>query len=334
MPPPVRRKIFVLVLALGAALAFAVVAYAANGGFAPPEPKSPNAERINDSYAWISIFAVAIFVIVEGTLVWFIVKYRRRGRPRTAEGPQIHGATRLELIWTAIPVLILAAIAGFIFYKLPGIQDVPSAKAQGGPLKIRVDAHQFYWQFTYPNGAVSIDEMHAPVNRVVRVEIRSNDVDHSWWVPQLGGKFDAIPGESTETWFKAEEIGTYKGKCGEFCGVLHAEMLARVIVQSQEDYDSWVSSGADAELGRSEWEGVCAKCHGLSGRGGYGPAIFNNGLLIQPGALRSLLLAGQNSSGGTEEYMPPVSRGWTDKQYQALLEYLKSDVYKGASDGS
>src|SRR5947208_6679768 len=127
MPPPVRRKALVLVLALGAALALTAVAYAGNGGFAPPTPHSPNAKRINDSYLWISIFTGAIFVLVEGALIAFVVKYRRRGRPRTAEGPQIHGATRLELIWTAIPVVILAVIAAFIFYKLPGIPEVPGA---------------------------------------------------------------------------------------------------------------------------------------------------------------------------------------------------------------
>jgi len=331
MPPPVRRKIFVLVLALGAALALVAVAYAGNGGFAPPGAKSPNAQRINDSYVWISIFALAIFVVVEGSLIWFVIKYRRRGRPRSAEGPQVHGATRLELIWTAIPVLILAATAGFIFYKLPGIQDIPSARAQGGPLTIRVDAHQFYWQFTYPNGTVSIDEMHAPVNRVVRVEIHSQDVDHSWWVPQLGGKFDAIPGHTTETWFDAEEVGSYRGKCGEFCGVLHAEMQARVVVQSQDAYNTWVQREGPQNLGRNEWIGVCAKCHGLTGRGGYGPAIFNNGLLVQPEALRALLLAGQNTSGGTDEYMPPVGRGWTDRQFRSLEQYLEAAIYKGAA---
>src|SRR5258705_12083885 len=99
----------------------------------------------------------------------FIVKYRRRGRQRRAEGPQIHGATRLELIWTAVPVVILAVIAAFIFYKLPGIQDVPSAKAEGGPLVVKVDAHQVYWQFTYPDGQISIDALHAPGNRTGRV---------------------------------------------------------------------------------------------------------------------------------------------------------------------
>src|SRR4051795_9950339 len=171
MPAPVRRKTLVLVLALGAALAFAAVAYAGDGGFAPETPHSPNAARIDDTYKWIAIYAAIILVVVEGALLTFIVRYRRRGRARSVEGPQIHAHTRLELIWTVIPVLILAAILGFVFYELPGIKNVPAAKAEGGPLRIEVDAHQFYWQFTYPNGAVSIDELHVPVNRTVRVDI-------------------------------------------------------------------------------------------------------------------------------------------------------------------
>src|SRR2546427_5903352 len=99
MPAPVRRKLLVLVFFVGAALALTAVAYAGNGGFAPPTPHSPNAKRINDSYVWISIFTGAIFVLVEGSLVWFIFKYPRRGRARRAEGPPIHRATPLELIW-------------------------------------------------------------------------------------------------------------------------------------------------------------------------------------------------------------------------------------------
>ena len=99
MPPPVRRKTFLLVLALGAALAFAAVAYAGNGGFAPETPHSPNASRINDSYKWIAIFAALILIVVEGSLLWFVFRYRQRRRPRAAEGPQIHAHTRLELIF-------------------------------------------------------------------------------------------------------------------------------------------------------------------------------------------------------------------------------------------
>jgi cytochrome c oxidase subunit 2 len=325
MPPPVRRKALVLVLALGAALALATVAYAGNGGFAPPTPHSPNASRINDSYLWISIFTGAIFALVETSLIWFVIKYRRRGRPRSAEGPQVHGATRLELIWTAIPVLLLATIAAFIFYKLPGIQNVPNAKAEGGPLVVQVDAHQFYWQFTYPDGQVTIDELHVPVNRTVRVDISSEDVDHSWWVPELGGKFDAIPGHLTHTWFKADRVGTYRGRCGEFCGVFHAAMKAVVDVQPPGEWAAWLST-ANGNLGRGEWEGACAKCHGLQGQGGFGPKISNNALLTQGQSLEQLIRQGRNQ-------MPPVARGWSDEQVQALLAYLKQSVYKGAASG-
>ncbi|MGZ8707083.1 MAG: cytochrome c oxidase subunit II [Gaiellaceae bacterium] len=328
-----RRTALVLMLAVGAALALTAVAYAGHGGCAPPTPHSPNARRINDSYVWISIFTAAIFVVVEGALLLSIYKYRSRGRPRTVEGPQVHGATRLELIWTAIPVLILAAIASFILYKLPGIKNVPSARAEGGGLTIRVEAHQFYWQYTYPNGAVSIDELHAPVNRVVKLDIVSHDVDHSWWVPELNGKFDAIPGRTNHTWFKADRIGVYRGRCGEFCGVFHAAMESRARIESQAAYDAWLSGQADSELGRNEFVGACAKCHGLSGRGGYGPAIFNNSLLTQEQSLRTLLLNGQNIIKPLSSYMPPVSRGWTDTQFRALFDYLKQSVYKGPASG-
>ncbi len=132
MPPLVRRKLFVLMMALGVALAVAGVAYAGNGGFAPVTPHSPNAKRIDDAYLWITIFTAVVFVVVESALLLFIFRYRRRGRPRDAEGPQVHGATRLELIWTAIPVIMLAAIAAFVLYELPGIQDIPKARAEGG----------------------------------------------------------------------------------------------------------------------------------------------------------------------------------------------------------
>ena len=325
MPPPVRRKTLVLVLAFGAALAVTAVAYPGNGGFAPLTPHSPNARRINDAYVWISIFAGAIFVLVEGTLLWFVFRYRRRGRARAVEGPQIHGATRLELIWTAIPVLILAAVASFVFYKLPGIQDVPAAKAEGGPLRIQVNAHQFYWQFTYPDGSISIDELHAPVNRTVRVDITSQDVDHSWWVPELGGKFDAIPGHRTHTWFKADQLGTYRGRCGEFCGVFHAAMKAVVDVQTKAEYTAWLASAA-SDLGRSEWAGACAKCHGLQGEGGYGPKVSNNALLTQAQGLEQLIRNGRNR-------MPPVARGWSDEQVRSLIAYLKQKIYKGTASG-
>jgi cytochrome c553 len=221
-----------------------------------------------------------------------------------------------------------------VFYELPGIKNVPEAKAQGGPLPIRVDGHQFYWQFTYPNHAVSIGELHVPAHRVVTVNIHSADVAHSWWIPQLGGKFDAIPGITNHTWFQAERPGTYVGTCGEFCGVYHAEMAARVVAGTVSDYTRYLASlRRPLVLGAQEWSGVCAKCHGFTGKGGYGPNIQSNALLVQPAGLTRLLFEGQNTLKPVSNYMPPVGRGWTPFQIKSLIAFMKTHIYKGATSG-
>jgi cytochrome c oxidase subunit II len=324
----VRRRLLLVALAACAALALVGAALAGNGGFAPQTPHSPNASRINDSYKLIALFTGAILVLVEAALIVFVVRYRNRGRPRDAEGPQVRGHTRLELIWTAIPVLILAAIAGFVFYKLPGIEDVPKASAGNGRIEVKIEAHQFYWQFTYPNGAISIDELHAPVHRVVSIRIHSEDVDHSWWIPELHGKFDAIPGKTNETWFRADRVGTFRGQCGEFCGIFHAAMNARVVVEPQAAYERWLSTSARAQLGRSEWVGSCAKCHGMKGQGDYGPTISASPILQSRDSLERIVRNGQDLP-GNPGYMPPVGRGWTDQQMTALFRYVQRNVTRG-----
>ena len=207
------------------ALALSGAAVAGNGGFAPVEPASPNAEGIKQSYLWVAIFTGAIFVLVQGALIWFIVRYRSRNRARTEEGAQVHGNTNLELAWTVAPVLILAAIGSFVFYKLPGIEDVPSASAQGGRVDVRVEGYRYYWNFTYPNGVIAVDNLRAPVGQTVKLDVSAPDFDviHSWWIPALGGKFDAIPGTTNVTWFNANAPGIYRGQCAEFCGIQHAQ---------------------------------------------------------------------------------------------------------------
>jgi cytochrome c oxidase subunit II len=327
MPPLVRRKPLVLALLAVLALAVTGVAFASNGGIAPPHPESPNADRIRQSYWLILAVTGAIFILVEGALVLFVFRYRSRGRGRDVEGPQVIGHTRLEQIWTVIPVLILAGIAAFVFYKLPGIHDVPKASASGGEERIDVIAHQFYWEFRYPNGAVSIDELHAPTGRVVRIAIRSQDVDHSWWIPELGGKFDAIPGRTNHTWFRTSAVGTYRGQCGEFCGIYHAVMEARVLVEPPSAYDAFISSGAKTQLGRSLWTGVCAKCHGFKGEGAYGPKIVGSPTLTDPAALRTIVTNGRDTA--VPGVMPPVARGWTAAEFKALQQYIQTKVSGG-----
>jgi cytochrome c oxidase subunit 2 len=319
----VRKRLILVALLSLAVLITAGSALAANGGLTPESAHSPNANRINEAYYLVSAFTVAIFVIVESALLFFIFRYRGRGRARTVEGAQLHGHTRLEIIWTLIPVAIISVIFGFVFYKLPGISGPPSANAASKQLTVHVDAHQFYWQFTYPNGAISIDELHLPVNTVVKLTINSEDVNHSWWIPQLGGKTDAIDGRTNTIWYEPDKIGTFHGQCAEFCGLFHERMLARAVVESQQDFQHFISARAKAELGKAEWEGVCAKCHGLQAQGDYGPALATNPTLVQPSALETIVREGRGR-------MPGVGSNWTQEQFRALERYVKTDIYKGA----
>ena len=322
MPIRVARKLALLLVTI-AALATAGVAAAANGGFTPPNAHSPNAHHILSAYYLIVIFTAAIFVIVETALVAFAWKYRSRGRPRTVEGLQVHGHTRLELVWTVIPVIILAVIAGFVFWQLPKIADVPSASANDR-LNITVEGHQYYWQFDYPNGARSIGDLHVPAGKVVYLTIRSPDVNHSWWIPELGGKTDAIPGTTNHTWFKVDRAGTYVGQCAEFCGTFHEAMRARVIATSDAEYQIYIGTTASADIGRAEFQGVCATCHGMQGQGDSGPALDNNPIVTQASGLEAIVRNGRGK-------MPPVGKSWTKAQLDGLLAYLKQNVYKGAS---
>jgi cytochrome c oxidase subunit II len=322
----VRRKLLTFVLATLVALATAGVAAAGNGGFAPVPPASPNAHHIVTMYWVIVGFTAAIFFLVEGLLVVFIWKYRSRGRPRTVEGPQVHGHTRLEIIWTVIPVLILAAIATVVFISLPKIADAP---VSANTIHITVEGHQFYWQFDYPNKARSINTLYVPVGAVVDLKVVATDVIHSWWIPAFGGKIQAIPGRVNKTWFQAEKAGTYGGQCAELCGVYHADMLAHVVAESQAKYDAYIGSEAAATLGEQEFQGVCATCHGNLGQGGYGPNIAGNPVLIQPG-LENIIRQGVS---GTQGAMPPVADTWTTAQVRALQVYLKHHIYTGSSSG-
>jgi cytochrome c oxidase subunit 2 len=326
----VRWKLPSFVLAVLLALATAGVAAAANGGFTPVQPESPNAGHTQTAYYVILGFTSAIFVVVEGLLVVFIVKYRRRGRAREVEGAQVHGHTRLELIWTVIPVLILCVIGVVVFLELPKIDSAP---ASTDPIHITVEGHQYYWQFDYvdsPNHARSIGTMHVPVGQVVDLKVVSPDVIHSWWVPALGGKIQAIPGRINHFWFRADKAGSYEGQCAELCGVFHASMRAVVQAESQQAYQHFVTTYAPDTIGKQEWNGVCATCHGNLGQGGYGPAIASNTLLVQESGLVGIL---RNGFTGTSGAMPPVGETWTHQQISGLVSYVKKHIYKAAPAG-
>jgi cytochrome c oxidase subunit 2 len=312
----VRRLVSALFAVLTVALVSAALAVA-NNGLSPVEPESPNAEAIRTTYWVILAVTGAIFLIVETVLIVFVVRFRARRRRRDQEAPQIHGATRLETSFTVVPVLILAAIVAVVFVKLPTIKDVPPASA-AGELKITVEAHQYYWLFHYPGGHVSVQHMVVPVDRVVTLDVVSPDVAHSWWVPALGGKIDAIPGRTNHTWFRAEKTGTYVARCAELCGLEHAHMIGFVDVVRPGQYRRFLAahSGTSRALGKEIAVGVCATCHGLAGQGDYGPKIRDSAVIASPEALEALLRNGKNK-------MPAVGANWDDSTMRSATTYLK-----------
>jgi len=318
----VPRKLLSLVLAVVVVLTTAGVAAATNGGFTPVQPESPNASHTQTAYYVILAFTGAIFVLVEGLLVAFVIKYRRRGRDRTVDGAQVHGHTRLELIWTVIPVVILCVIGTVVFLELPKISDAPAAS---NAIHITVEGHQFYWQFDYPNRARSIGTMYVPTNTVVDLKVVAPDVIHSWWIPALGGKIQAIPGHPNHIWFEATKAGSYTGQCAELCGDFHASMTATVVAESRAQYDAYVNHGALTTIGKQEFAGVCATCHGNLGQGGYGPNIASNSIIAQQGSLDGIVRNGFTGSLGA---MPPVGDTWSGAQLTALATYLKKHIYK------
>jgi cytochrome c oxidase subunit II len=311
-------------VALVLALLGAGSTLAAPGGVGPPGPDTPSGEAISRLY-WIVLGLCAIvFVLVETALILFIIRFRRRrDTPETAEGPQIHGNTRLEIIWTAIPAVILAALAIFTFTQIPAVQA--QSVSDEAHLTIRVEAHQFYWEYRYPGGEVTVDTLYLPVGEPVELELTGMDVIHSWWVPALTGKMDAIPGRVNTLRFVPETMGDFEGKCAELCGVQHAFMPTTVTVMDQGDYESTLASQQDQQaLGQATWEGACATCHGLDGQGDVGPSIAGNGTLTNADGLHDLLLNGQNTP-QFDYYMPPVGRGWPPEQFEALIAYIKSN---------
>jgi cytochrome c oxidase subunit 2 len=293
----------------------------AASGLTPVTAESPNAERIEDLYWFIAFWAAVVLLSVAVPLTLFIIRYRSRGRDRTVEGPQVHGSTRLEVAWTLVPIAILTLVTAFTFYKLPGITLEDEAKASD--LRVRVEGRQFYWQYRYPNGVVAIDRLVAPQGRLVVLEITApeSDVNHSYWVPGVGGKFDAIPGRTVETAFQARRTGVFEGVCAEFCGIQHAAMLAEIEVVPPEEFDAWLEQresqqrSGTSDLGEEVYLGACAKCHGADGKGDIGPA-FTPANVSQARNVEQIVRNGRRR-------MPAIGEEWEDFQMEALTDYLR-----------
>jgi len=257
-----------LTLACGLALLIAMaVAPAAMAGILLPESGagSTNADQISSLYKITLYVALVIFVGVEGVLVYALYTFRARKGNVAA---QIHGNTRLEIGWTLGAAVILVVLGAVTFTKLDSIRNPPNSgpgglaltsadyatvggerPPNGKSLNIQVNGQQYVWRFTYPGGKLpnglddpySYEKMVVPINTTITLDIVSQDVVHSWWIPQLGGKFQAVPGYPNHTWFKISKPGIYRGQCAFLCGRLHARMLAEVDAVTPAQFTTWLA---------------------------------------------------------------------------------------------
>lgn len=222
---------------------------------------------------FILIVATIVFVFVEGWLIFSIVRYR--ARPNTPEPRQSHGNNTAELIWTIVPSIFLFAVLIGTIYTMFSLQNVSGSSK----ITVNVVAHQWWWEFDYPNngGIVTADTLYIPKGAVVETNLYSNNVIHSFWIPQITGKTDDIPGHTNTKIFRADTAGVYEGLCTEFCGAQHAHMDFNVVVfNTMDEFNTWASQQQQAAQtptdtlalqGMNIFKGAggCTACHGIVG---------------------------------------------------------------------
>lgn len=254
------------------------------------DPQGPISRDIDGLWRLVLIIATVVFVLVQGALIVSIVRFReRKGEERAPI--QVHGNTRLEILWTIIPAVLLAGIT------VPTLNTLFDIREPAGPdaLQVKVTGHQWWWEFEYPAYAddtgrslLTANELHIPAGRDIQLTMTSADVIHSFWVPPLNGKRDVVPGRVTELKLNADPStvtikyddfgeGWILGQCAEFCGLAHADMRLRVKIHTEDDFAAWTAEQltpaplpaepAEGEAGSAAWQGwqtfqlICTACH-------------------------------------------------------------------------
>lgn len=229
-----------------------------------------------------------IFATVSGLLIYVIIRYRQRPGDSDREPPQIYGSNQIELAWTVIPVLIVVVLFLSTARVIFTIQHAPEPK---NALHVTVIGHQYWWEFRYPSyEIVTANELHVPVSlgphhaKPTFLELSTADVDHSFWVPRLGGKTDLIANQVNKMWIEPEAPGLYLGQCAQYCGTQHAKMLLRVYADTPEAFKKWLAQqqkpavqDQSAAEGRAIFESnACINCHTIKGtvaQGRFGPDL-------------------------------------------------------------
>ncbi len=277
-----RAATFLLLLTLASAAGCVPVAKSASSTTPIPlflNPASPVAAK-QASLFWILLaISAVVFLIVEGLLLYNVLYHAKQPEEERDIPPQYYRQYVIEGIYTGLPILIVIVI--FIL-TLGTIKAIAAPAPQAGDIKVHVIAHRWWWEFDYPDLNIkTANELHIPANATVQIDLDSLDVIHSFYVPQLSGKTDVVPGVTNHMWLSGSQVGQFHGQCAEFCGVNHANMRFTVLVNSKADFDAWV---ANQQKPPAEPQGdlattghdiivndVCSACHDL-GEDGPGNA--------------------------------------------------------------
>lgn len=318
-------------LLIWTAPALVLAACSGSGPQTSLDPAGPIAEKIDGLWLLVFWISTAVFVLVEAALIYSIVKFRER--PGSDRRPkQLHGNTRLEIIWTIIPAILLAGVTVPTLQTLFEIREVPV-----GPdvLVIDVVGHQWWWEFQYPEGFTTANELHIPAGVTVNLQMTSVDVIHSFWVPKLNGKRDAVPGRVTNLTLEAFEPTPagepHPGQCAEFCGLAHADMRFKVFVDSASDYQAWVDrqltpaqvpTDGLAAQGYETFSAVCVACHnaivdGPDGVEILGPIGYVNAVYAD--LAPDLTHFGSRSTFGSGTFDTPWNAGATEDHLRQWL---------------
>ena len=288
-------------------------------------PASPSAQAIRLLFILVLAITGVILVLVEGVLIYSIVRFRRQAG-ETTEPPQVYGSLPIEIAWTAAPALTVFVLALILTRTEFEIRRDPRlAPRAAKSLHVTVIGHQWWWEYVYERyddqdlGFITANELHVPaseqnVERSVYLTLESADVCHSFWVPRLAGKTDLIPGRTNQMWFQTKERGLFLGQCAEYCGTQHANMLLRVVVDSPAEFQAWLENqkrpavnvletqaGRDIFLSQS-----CVNCHRVSGtsaHGTYGPDLTH-------------LMSRQTIAAGMTPNTPKELRKWLTNPQQ------------------
>ncbi|SMO55887.1 cytochrome c oxidase subunit II [Fodinibius sediminis] len=305
-----------------------------------PPAKSTLAHQTDTLFWFVHLSGLVLTIGLIGVLIYFVYKYRRKSEDEVT--PLITHNNKLEVTWSVIPLIMVLIVFGWGYQVFMEQRVAPD-----DAYEINVTGQKWIWQFTYENGARTNGELHVPAGRPVKLIMSSNDVIHSFYVPDYRIKQDVVPGRYTELWFTAKETGESIVFCTEYCGTSHSDMTAQVIVHEEEEFDSWLADNAGGgskpeDLAPAEWgeqlatEWACTTCHSTDGTSMTGPTwqgVFESEETLTDGSTvtvdenylrESILEPSAKVVEGYPDVMNTYQGQLNDDQINAIIEYIKT----------